>query len=326
MIWTNQHNLPEFMVSLVKRDKYREEKNKSLNAFRKLHSLSDSIPCYSVTELIGPVQKRSLLSRWAHKVVKDVSSATSMIIGSALHEVLRAAAVEFNCENKTQRYTPEVRLFAYIQTGMGRAIVCGEPDLIDGGEILDYKYCAVYAWQNGKKEWDSQLNMYSWLQRINGVGTTKLTVNAFLRDWSRAETVKEGYPPTEQCQRSVELWDSVKQNDFVMERVMAHQAGEGVSDGNLAEQMPCTPEEMWERPESWAVTKEGAAKAYRVIREAGEPGRVKAFDMATKMGPNYSVEHRLGERIRCERGYCDASQFCVQFKEYRSAAWDKVAK
>ncbi|KKK98440.1 hypothetical protein LCGC14_2642760 [marine sediment metagenome] len=70
----------------------------------------------------------------------------------------------------------------------------------------------------------------------------------------------------------------------------------------------CTAEERWARPDSWAVMKAGAKKAYRVFEE---PALAEA--MANSMA-GYEVVFRPGEQVRCAR-YCPVMQFCSQAKD-----------
>ena len=72
----------------------------------------------------------------------------------------------------------------------------------------------------------------------------------------------------------------------------------------------CTPEDMWEKPTTYALKKTGgvrAKKVYSILTEA-EAGLAEA-------GKGYEIETREGERTRCQK-YCQVSQFCTQYQKY----------
>ena len=84
------------------------------------------------------------------------------------------------------------------------------------------------------------------------------------------------------------------------EKVALVETSEPLADDDIP---PCSPEERWERPTTWAVMKEGRKTALRVF---------DAKEEADKMADGQkglSVEERKGACARCE-GYCLAAKFC----------------
>ena len=79
------------------------------------------------------------------------------------------------------------------------------------------------------------------------------------------------------------------------------------TDGNLPD---CTPEEMWEKPAVWAVTKIGGKRAHSLYETAEQ-----AIAACTELGDKYEVIERKGERTRCE-SYCPVSTWCNQYQTY----------
>ena len=79
----------------------------------------------------------------------------------------------------------------------------------------------------------------------------------------------------------------------------------------------CTPEEMWEKPEAFAVMKEGGARARSVHDKLvdAENALLSAKQKAKK-NEQFFIEHRPGVRTRCE-GFCQVAPFCDQFKTYK---------
>jgi hypothetical protein len=99
-----------------------------------------------------------------------------------------------------------------------------------------------------------------------------------------------------------------KREAFVMERLNLHATAYFESDSG-GELPACTPEEMWEKPTSYAVKKEGGVRA-KSVHETRE--------LAEKALPpkGYFIEVREGERTRCEK-YCQVSPFCKQYQTYK---------
>jgi len=73
----------------------------------------------------------------------------------------------------------------------------------------------------------------------------------------------------------------------------------------------CTPEEMWEKPAVWAVTKIGGKRAHSLYETAEQ-----AIAACTELGDKYEIVERKGERTRCE-SYCAVNQWCNQYQSYK---------
>lgn len=317
MIYTNLFKLPEPIVRLVENPTYHAEREKLLKAYLNFKGLPADTPHYSVSDLIKAPRQVVLAKRYGDKIVRDVSDGMWAMLGSMLHEALHRGARLVN--DAGGMLVPEKRLFAVIKVGGSPIVISGEPDLIDGEHISDYKLTGVYAFQKGKIEWEQQLNAYAWLQRVNGDKVSRLSITAFLRDWMKSETVKADYPPAQCATIEIPLWPEGNIADtWLHVRAKALSEAASLPDDRLPE---CTSDEMWERPETWAVMKKGGARATKVFKTPGIQGNKEAREYAEKLGEQYSVEHRPGERVKCSRGYCDAASFCNQFQEYKGAAW-----
>ena len=324
-MWTNMFKLPQPLVALITEDLYHAERQKQLADYCKSESLDiDKCIHLSCSDIIRPPRMRVLVKRYAHKIVQDVANAVFRVLGSAIHHYLREGAMRSKMVD-AGFYIPEERLFINFVIGGRTVILSGEPDLVTpDGEIHDYKVTAVYSWQKGsKEEWAQQLNVYAFLRTLaKGKVTTGLKVCYILRDWSVNETMQEGYPPAQSMMEEVPLWTYEQQKKYIEERILLHIEAENQFDDELPE---CSKYEMWEKPEAWAVKKEGSARAYRVIHKEGDEGRVEADGLVQSLNAKtksfaYSMEHRPGERTRCIK-YCDARQFCNIFKEYAGAAF-----
>ena len=326
--WINKQDLPLPLVSAITGDRYHAKRQEQLARYVEQQGLDPKkVVHFSVSDLIAPPRRRVLTQRYQDKIIKDVSSDIYRILGQAVHSFL--------AEHSAGEYTAEERLFFHLPWADHTVVISGEPDLVTpSGEIHDYKVVAVYSWQKAqeegvKSEYETQLNLYAYLREKNGKHTTGLKNHFILRDFKLQETVQEGYPKAGIQVFNIPMWPAQWVEDFVQERIRLHVQAQGLFDDELPE---CTPYEMWEKPEAWAVQREGAARAAKLVRTAGQEGNDEAHKIAEdkntrlKKGEKpYIVEHRPGERTHCE-AYCMAASFCSQFGEYKAAKFRSNGK
>lgn len=337
MTWTNRFNLPKPLALLIQEDVYHTKRQQQLEDYCKEAGLDPKkVKHFSVSDLIKPPRMRVLAQRHALEMVKDVSQEIFRLLGQAIHWTLREVAIQGALDK--QGYKAEERMFSHLTVDGQVVVVSGEPDIVGPDMCLqDYKVVAVYSWQKGAKaEWEQQTNAYAWLRALRGLVTTKLEICYVLRDFNVNETVQEGYPPAGAQVEDLPLWTFEKQQAWVLERVRLHLGAETAFDDELPE---CTEEEMWARLDSWAVIRQGLKRAAKVFtaefhvkagvdREQAKilaHGEAEADAQKRNQSPKivsgkekpYDVEHRAGERPRCLR-FCDAKQWCSQFKEYAS--------
>lgn len=328
MKWTNKHNLPAPIASAIIGDPYHHKAMEEVYrqawedyGIRREEIDSGHIPVFSVTGLIKPVKMTVLEKRYDDKIESDVSDGIYRLFGRMIHELLSSS-------QGTLSEHRERRLVASIDG----ALVTGEPDLMDGGIIDDYKVIAVHALQRGVKvEWEQQLNSYAAIVRkkiAEGYDLElprQLRIIPILRDWLKSNTVKHEYPPAAASIMPVEMWPELRSQEFLRARIKAHLAARSLTDEQL---LDCSEDETWTKPESWAVIRKGSSRATKVIRVAGAEGRVEAeLEAASrnaKLKKNQeplTVEHRPGEATRC-LNFCAVAPFCQQFKNYKAVAWN----
>ncbi|KKM13992.1 hypothetical protein LCGC14_1710700, partial [marine sediment metagenome] len=167
-----------------------------------------------------------------------------------------------------------------------------------------YKVSSVWSHILGSKaDFEEQLNFYAYLAIRSHIQVEELRVVMWFRDWMKSQVERDRqYPPLKVLEHTIPLWPPIDTQARFEDRVKEHQLARSGT------YRPCTDEERWARPDSWAVKKPDAKKAYRVFEE---PAMAKA--MADSM-VGYIVEHRPGENARCA-GYCPVLQFCQQAKE-----------
>lgn len=284
---TNKFNLPDTFINVIQRPTY---------------SRGDSE--ISVTEILSPPQLVQLRRRHAEDIEEDAADRVWSLFGSACHNILQHGA--------DSNHIVEERLFTTFEGWR----ISGQIDLQeiqpDGTLVIsDYKVTSAWAVQQEKTEWVDQLNLYAWLvETTKSVSVSGLQIVGIVRDWSRRDAAnKEGYPQAPIVVLDIPLWDHETREQFVRTRLNLHnEANFAVVSG----QMPaCTSDEMWEKPTTYAVMKEGGKRAKRVFESLD---KAEAF-LAEQKGTHY-VETREGGRTRCE-SFCQVASFCDQWKNYR---------
>jgi hypothetical protein len=283
---TNKHNLPETFVNVIKRPTYTKGKAN-----------------LSITELIDSPRVVNMKHRHWDDITVDASEMVWSLFGTAVHGVLE--------HGKGDNHIVEERLNVVFEGWhLSGAIDLQEVDEDGGIHIKDYKVTGAWSVRNEKQAWHDQLNCYAWLVEIAKQKEVKsLQIVAIIRDWSAREAaIKEDYPQAPIVSIDIPLWPMIDRTEFVEKRLQSHAEAyfESESGGDLPE---CTPEDMWEKPEKFAVMKEGGKRAKSVHNTEQE-----AKDALPAKG--YFIEVRQGERTRCQ-SFCQVSQFCEQWKRYQ---------
>ena len=286
MIITNQFGLPKPFENIAKNPSYSKGK---------AH--------ISATSLLNSPKIVTLLKKHDDELTQDVSDMIWSIFGSAVHNVLEKGADEHNIV--------EQRMFAQLDGWH----ISGAIDLqvidSDGIHIKDYKTTSTWAVMNDKPEWEQQLNIYAWLVYKNKqVPIKSLQIVAILKDWSKREAErKPEYPQKNVTVVDIPLWTFEQQEEFIKDRIHKHGAAELAmeTDTDLPD---CTPEEMWEKPKTWAVIKVNGVRAKSVHNDADE-----AEEALKQAGKDYVIQERPGERTRC-KDYCLVNRWCKQYKDY----------
>lgn len=277
MRWTNKHGIDPVIAQAVMADDY------------------EAVGDISVTRLIRPPQVTYLEHKHEDELVQDVVDGLYALEGRALHHILDLG------RDKTR--LQEHRLTASYSGWT----ISGKFDVLytETNILKDYKVSSVWGHMlGGKEDYEEQLNFYAYLAARNNIRVDGLAVVMWFRDWMKSQVERDRkYPPLKVIEHQIPLWSLYTQAHTFQEKVSIHQLAR---EQDVYE--PCTPEERWARPDSYAVVKHGAKKAYRVFEE---PALAKA--MADGMN-GYEVQHRPGVNTRCA-GYCSVVDFCKQAKE-----------
>jgi hypothetical protein len=273
---TNKLGLPEAVVRAVANDSYTKGE-------------AD----ISVTELLSPPQLRRLRLQHYAELEEDVADRVPSLRGQAFHVILERAAAG----------NPDMMIEKSVYSEYAGWKIKGQVDhvLISSGELIDFKETSARKVRGGvlPREWEQQTNIYRrMLQREKGLQVRAIAVFAFLKDWSKRESRQsEDYPQKPVVRFDVPLWTDEQADAFIEERVRLHQ---------MAEPIACSEEDVWARPDKWAVMKRGNVKAIRLYNNPLDA------DLHARQSAAFYVEHRQGEAIRC-KDWCQVSHLCPQW-------------
>lgn len=282
---TNKFGLPQTFVNVIQRPTYTKGKAN-----------------ISVTELLNSPRIVQLKRKHWDDIETDASEMVWALFGSAVHNILE--------HGKDSHHIVEERIFAEHEGWKLSGAIDLQEVEEDGIIISDYKVTGAWSVMNEKQDWHNQLNIYAWLvEKVKKQPVKKLQIIAIVRDWSARDTAKEGYPSSPIATIDIPLWPMEQREEYINERIHLHSAAyfDSEIDGEMAE---CTAEEMWEKPEKFAVKKEGGVRA-KSLHDSRDEAELA---MPSK---GYFIEHRPGSRTRCE-SYCQVSAFCNQYQNYLS--------
>lgn len=240
---------------------------------------------YSVTDISNPPLIRHLKETHWDDITQDASEMLWMLLGSSVHYILEKGSPK-------ESFSEEKLEVSYN----GKTIV-GVTDLWNEGVISDHKVTSVFSFLLGaKKEWTTQLNLYKWLYNISlGMDAKELKINAILRDWQQSKAKYDpSYPQIPFIEQDIPIIDPIPIIDNWISKI---------DDPPL-----CTPDEMWKRKTTWAVTKQGNKMASRVLDTEEEAVEWAKNNINLKR-INVNISERKGEASRC-KSYCICRKFC----------------
>ena len=286
---TNKYNLPETLVNLAKSRDYSRGK-------------SDR----SITQLIDSPRVSILRMANDNKIEEDVTDTFWANLGSALHHITEKGADD--------NHIVEERLFLDIDDWtISGAIDVQKIEDDNSITVMDYKFTSVWAVKNPKLDWERQLNCYAYLvHKCKNKEIKELQVVAFLRDWNRNNAKRDqSYPQQQIIVVPVKLWSYDEQRDYLEDRVERHR--EAIQDYAFEKGMSdCTPEERWQREDTYAVKKKKNVRALKVFDSLED-----AENFAKDKGDEYEVEERIGMPVRCVDKYCKVNTWCEQYQQWK---------
>jgi len=291
---TNNFGMPETILNVIARPQYSKGKANM-----------------SVTELLNSPRIVQLKRKHWDDLTEDAADMVWSIFGTAIHNILE--------HGKGDNHVVEERIHVELD-GMRISGAIDLQELTPEGIILsDYKTTSAWAVMNEKQDWHNQLNSYAYLvESAKKTPVIKLQIIAIVRDWSRRDAAtREGYPKAPIVVIDIPLWSVEERQAYVRSRISLH--GDALFEMETDGEMPdCTPEEMWEKPTTYALKKDGnvRAKSVHETREAADTALAAATEKAKK-GEKFLIEVREGGRTRCE-SFCQVASMCSQYQEYLS--------
>ena len=289
---TNNFGMPETILNVIARPQYSKGKANM-----------------SVTELLNSPRIVQLKRKHWDSLTEDAADMVWSIFGTAIHNILE--------HGKGDNHIVEERIHAEL-SGMRISGAIDLQEVTDNGIVVsDYKTTSAWAVMNEKQDWHNQLNSYAYLvEAAKKLPVCKLQIVAIIRDWSRRDAVtREGYPKAPIVVIDIPLWSFEEREAYVKSRISLH--GDALFEVETDGDMPdCTPEEMWEKPTTYALKRDGSVRAKSVheTSEAAEAALANATEKAKK-GEKFLIEIREGDRTRCSN-FCQVAGMCSQNKKY----------
>jgi len=281
MIITNNLNLPEGFVKAVSTEKHNAK------------------GCLSATTLIQGIKQTILTDHYWDLLEEDVSDRIWAIFGTAVHSVLEQEG-EYDFTEQKMSYK------------IGNITVTGRIDNYNmkHGYIDDYKTASVNKVKfKNFTDWYLQGMIYAWLLRKNGFKAERCRFIAILKDHSKSEALRDSqYPkdPVYIYQFPVTPQGLFKIGIYINNKIAEYQRCLALPDNEIP---PCTPEERWDRPPTFAVMKNGSKRAVKLFDKQED-----ADLFAETKAKGHFVEYRKGESIKC-RSYCLCKRFCNFYQE-----------
>lgn len=268
---------PEYLIRAVMGDKYEPRPDRM-----------------SVTRLIGPPLIRTLEMLHYDDIVEQVEDKLYALDGIGFDYVMK---------KHSQWGLTNIKLEVPFPTH--KLTVVAKLDYYDvlNHILADLKRTSVWsvkdALAHGKPDWNNQLNVYDRLlyQVAPQLEVHGLQIHAYARDWRPVEKLRYNDYPAKMEVIEIPRWTRTEQMDYIDTCLQDHIQHP---------ERECSPVEKWQKPDTFAVMKEGRKSALRVLDT-----EQAAFDWQAcqKKGDNTSIVKRPGGCIRCEN-YCAVSSFC----------------
>jgi hypothetical protein len=249
---------------------------------------------FSVTEILKPPQLTYLAQKHESRAMPIYKGYMSLL-GTAVHAHLETIA--------PKDAVVEKRFYHEFIIDGEKYTLGGKPDFIHNGILNDYKLVLVNGRpKDGKPKQDhiNQAYINAWLANMNGVNVNSAYVEYWFRDWSPGLAENQStYPqhPNEQLLVNTSPFNMEVIEAFIVERLQLHvRAKNGINT-------PCTDEEMWKKPDTWALKKPRNKRARKLCHSSAEALKEQ------KQGEE--IEFRRGGCIRCE-SWCEYSHVCPQ--------------
>jgi hypothetical protein len=276
---------------------------------------------YSVTTLLNPPRIVHLEKRHLHKIKRYVKEQLGSYIGTAIHEYTEKCLMKM----KNTPYKCEERLAVTIDD----RVISGASDFVRWAQIEDehdmWDLKTTSTWKaifGDKMDWTAQQNMYRYLYWYHHkIKLRTIRIMAVFMDWSAREMQRYGgkYPREKSVEYSLDRWKVDETLAYMKDRVAIMKAQEDKADDELP---LCTYEDMWSKPDKFAVKAINRKNALRVCDTEALANEWMAVYLAKdkckhKFDQLY-LECRPAVRTRCD-SWCPCNTYCNQYQDYLKA-------
>lgn len=297
MKYTNNHNLPLPVKVWLESDSY------------------DYHPgIYSATRLMKPVRMVVLEKRFDDKLEIDIADEIAKRYGTALHDSFEAVEIPNATQEKRKfcKWNDEHRIWIRADETDGE--ISGKPDILmnipDGSvDLWDIKSTSVWTYIFGKRDEEHriQLSIYRLIEAGNGSQVNDNgTIIYLFTDWSKSRA-RQGndYPPIRIVVKEIDLMSLDETNRYILDRIALFDSHMDTPEPELP---LCSREELWTKPDKWAIMKEGRKTAVK-LHDSEKDAKEHFLSLDNK----HSIIHRPGTVNRCD--YCAVTKWCSQYAD-----------
>lgn len=283
---------------------------------------------YFVTELLkGP--KEVLLNRLHRdEVEKDLQQLIVPSMGTAKHKAIENIIRSQENPNVITEQRFKVPVSVDTDFGTVTVYISGAVDLIYRDEkgdlyIIDWKECRLAKTdkaRNGEEEdWKKQLFLYAWLLEHSGMKRPLSgAIWAFPKDLTNRDF--DFNDPSKWFAQPIVFDFSDREYEQKVISEYLSKLKEIVNNVMMGDEpRPCTPDEMWQKPPTYAVKKPDAKTASKVCSSVAEA--ISYLQGKGWIGKGYMIYERPSEPTKC-CDFCDAKVWCDQGKK-AIAEWEK---
>jgi hypothetical protein len=245
---------------------------------------------FSVTTLISPPQ-RTYLKTLGEEIRSPYGSFAAML-GTAMHHI-----IEQNIDEEAGEIA-ERRLYTTIDVSGNNISVSGQIDHWENRTLSDYKLTGGVQ-DKMKEPHFLQVQMNGLLAERNDIPVDFVSVIYVQKDWSHLRSTFDPTYPQTPFKVYVHTFD----RDLAVRTFQTTTSDHwNAKQGNPR---PCTPDEQWRKPTTYALMKPDAKRASKVCDTRGEAEQL--------LKPGQVIVERPGEATYCLH-FCGFAHLCNQFK------------
>lgn len=245
---------------------------------------------FSVTQLLGPPRRTNL--KLENKEIRSTYSMFAAFIGTSMHAAFERNTIESEGEIAERR----------VHANICGADVSGQIDLYCDKVIHDYKTVRSPKSKMESKHYD-QVCCNGYLAELNGFEVEHVAVIYIDITWQFSRSILDPTYPQDPWAMFVQPYDRDHAISVFNKAIPEHLAALNGNPRN------CTPEEQWQKPTVYAITKQGAARASKLCDSYAEAQEL--------LKPGQIIETRPGAKTFCgtpQNSMCGLAYCCPQFQ------------